>query len=340
MQKLKTFLRRLSKMSFKRMKMYAEKAAARSGRPALLIMLDMVWCSFVYGVGYLDYLTFGFVWQSAKKRRSFMTMNDNLSLVRRLNPAEKREVFEDKALFARRFADFMGRGFTDLRESGERGFRAFCQKHPVVFAKETHGFGGHGVLRLRSEKIEDFSALYKELCAKEMFLIEQEAAQHIDMNRLNQSSVNTVRIVTLEKDGEVYIMYALIRMGSGEGYVDNISSGGMYAPLDSEGKISAEAFCDRTGEYYSEHPATHTALIGFQVPYFKEALELVKRAAKLAEGVRYIGWDVAVCKDGPVFIEGNTIPSYDMCQNYRHLGPDKTGVKPKFVAVLGSEFYG
>ncbi len=339
MHKLKTFLRRMRTMSFRRMAMYADKARADSGRPKLLILVDMFWCVFRYGVGYLDYLTFGFVHLSAAQRRTYMTMNDNLRLTRTLNDPVKKDLFEDKLAFVRQFGDYINRGWLDLRTASQEEFAAFLRRFPVVFAKQTDNFGGHGVSRIRAVDNQDVAALYAELLENRQYLIEQEVVQHIEMNRLCQKSVNTIRVVTLLKDGEVHVMYALVRMGSGESYVDNISSGGMYAPVQ-DGVITAPAFCDKTGEYYEIHPATGTKLVGFEIPMFREGIELVRRAALVVPEVRYVGWDIAISTDGPVIIEGNTIPSYDMCQNYHHLAERKIGVKPRFVQVLGKEFYG
>lgn len=338
MQKLLTFFRRVKTMSLSRMKMYADKAAAESGRPSWPIILDMLRCALVYGVGYLDYLTFGFVHQSDGARRTYMTMNDNLRLVRSLNDGEKRDVFEDKLKFADAFSDFFMREYLDVRRVDSEGLRAFCEASGVVFAKETHNFGGHGVERIAAADVGDWAALYVRLVERGMYLVERAVAQRAEMNRLSPASVNTVRVVTLEKDGVINVMYSLVRMGGGESHVDNISSGGMYAPLDENGVITAPAFCDKLGEYFDEHPVTRTRIVGFTIPMFAEAIDMVKRAAARADGVRYIGWDVAIAEDGPLIIEGNTLPSYDMCQNYRHLGADKLGIKPKFAAVLGKEF--
>ena len=340
MQKLRTFLMRVKSMSFERMKMYARKAAADSGRGYWGIMLDMVICALRYGVGYLDYYSFGFAHLSADKRRTYMTMNDNLRIARSLNVQSQREYFEDKALFAKSFTDMFRREFIDLRTSTAQDLASLIQRSGgVAFAKATGGYGGFGVRRITAADAQDPEALFAELLSKEMYLVEQAITQHPKMNELCPTSVNTIRMVTLEKDGKATLMYSLVRMGGGSSYVDNISSGGMYCPVDENGILTAPAFCDKTGEYYAQHPATHTRFVGFELPYFEQAKQMVLSAAMRIEGVRYIGWDVAIAPDGPLLVEGNTLPGYDMCQNYRHLGKEKVGIRPKFVEVLGDEFY-
>lgn len=57
---------------------------------------------------------------------------------------------------------------------------------------------------------------------------------------------------------------------------------------------------------------------------FFEAVEMCKKAALVVPQVGYIGWDVAITPTRPVLVEGNTLPSYDMCQNYGHID-NKTG---------------
>ena len=338
MQRIKTFLRRVRTMSFKRMLMYARLCRSESKKPLALILIDMVWCTFRYGVGYFDYRTFGFVNQKAATRKTFMTMNDNIRLVRKLNDPQDKMLFEDKIKFLETFGEFARRDWLDLRKTDAGGLRSFALKDGAFFAKESGNYGGFGVERIRVSEQTDFEALYTALIEKKQYLAEQGVVQHIEMNRLNQSSVNTIRVVTLLKDGCAHFMYALVRMGSGSGCVDNISSGGMYAPVSRQGIITAPAFCDKTGEYYDEHPLTKTTFVGFRIPMFEQAIEMVELAAPRVPSVRYVGWDVAISKDGPLLIEGNSLPSYDMCQNYRHLGPDKQGVRPRFVEVLKQEF--
>lgn len=41
------------------------------------------------------------------------------------------------------------------------------------------------------------------------------------------------------------------------------------------------------------------------MPYWKESLELANCFHEKLSDIHSIGWDIAITKDGPVFIEGN-----------------------------------
>ncbi len=334
MHKIRVFFNRLRTMSFRRMVLYAKLAAAQCKRPLVFVLLDMCICSVRYGVGYLDYYSFGFIHQKTKVRRTYMTMADNVALVRLLNDPDYKYIFEDKTEFLAKFPEYVKRDWLDLRKASPDEFYDFVSKHPVFFAKETDNFGGMGVKHINTSET-DLTALYGDLRDKKLFCLEQPVIQHPQMSTLCPSSVNTIRMVTVLKDGDVTLMYSLVRMGNGSSAVDNISSGGMYSPVNSEGVITAPAFCDKTGKFYENHPATGIKLVGFQIPMFDESTAEVKKAALVVPEIRYIGWDVAISEKGPVFIEGNTFPSYDMVQNYGHLGSVKTGIKPRFEEILG-----
>lgn len=331
MKKLAVFASRIKNASLARMKMHIRAIHKESGRSRLSIFLDMVWCIGRYGVGYLDYHVFGFAYIRGKKRRkTFMTMNDNINLVRAVNDPEYRDCFKNKAKFHELFRDFTGRDVLDLEQADEPALAQFLQDHGTVFAKPIDDYGGHGVRKICADQVEDVSALYRELKESGSVLVEEQIVQHPDLDKLNPSCINTIRMVTLLANGEAHHMYSLIRVGNGQGVVDNISSGGMYAPVWEDGKIARPAFCDATGVYYDKHPLTKVPFVSFTIPCYDEAVELVKRAALVVPQVGYVGWDVSISEKGPVLVEGNVIPGYDMCQNYFHLRDSKTGILDEF----------
>ena len=233
-----------------------------------------------------------------------------------------------------RYGAFLGRRWLDLREAGPQELARLCQDCGVVFAKPHGEFGGKGVERLEPGPDTDFEALHRRLTENGQFLVEEAIRQHPEVSRLCPQSVNTLRVVTLLAGGEAKFVYALLRVGSGQGHVDNISSGGMYTLVGPQGELEFPAFCDQTGLYYDRHPVTGVAFRGYRLPFFREAVELCCQAAQVEPRLGYIGWDVAVTPDGPVLVEGNNLPGYDMAQNAR-FHPDGKGLLPTFEALLG-----
>ena len=150
------------------------------------------------------------------------------------------------------------------------------------------------------------------------------------MNKLYNKSVNTLRMFTFYKDGQAYFLQAILKVGNG-GVVDNFSSGGMYIYVDDEGTVYAEAIDQMDNKYY-KHPISNETIVGFKVPMFKEAVGMVKEAAKVVPEMGYIGWDVAISEDGPVLVEGNCYPG--VFQVKPSLVEKKEGIIPKYNKVM------
>ncbi len=179
-------------------------------------------------------------------------------------------------------------------------------------------YGGKNIFKLNKEYIDNnqkISELF-ELSRKLDFIFEEKLIQHPDMDKINPNSINTLRIDTFwPKNGKPEIISTNMRMGRGDSYVDNISSGGCGIGIDKEtGQLYEEASTSMSvsggAYYYTQHPLTGLVFKGYTIPCFNQAKQLVLRAASYLPFFRLIGWDVAITKDGPVLIEGNT--DYDI----------------------------
>ena len=338
MGKVKRFFSRISGGSLKRMSEQINHIHNETNKKRPVIFADMIWCIFRYGVGYRDYRVFGFWKNHGKKRKTFLTQSRNITLSHRLNSEEFYPIFNDKALFNKRFADLIGRDFIDLRNADRERFKTFCGGKSSVFAKPVNDFGGHGISKEVIDKNTDLDGLYERLISHGQFLVEETITQHEKMSLLSPFSVNTLRIVTVLHNGKANVLYAVVRMSVNENCVDNTCSGGLYAPIDSGGTIRQPAFCDSTGKFYSVHPYTKTEFNGFEIPMFREAVALCERAAARFPQMGYIGWDVAITKSSPVLIEGNTLPNYSLCQNYMYI-ENNIGILPRLGEILGDDFF-
>lgn len=69
----------------------------------LLIYLDIVFCTIIYGASPNNYLIFKFYNKNRKQRAGFVTHRMSERLIRKYNEESKRDIFENKIVFARTF---------------------------------------------------------------------------------------------------------------------------------------------------------------------------------------------------------------------------------------------
>ena len=56
---------------------------------------------------------------------------------------------------------------------------------------------------------------------------------------------------------------------------------------------------------HARHPTTGAPIAGGLLPRWNDVIQLGVRAHLDFGGFHSIGWDIAICEDGPVLIEGN-----------------------------------
>ena len=195
----------------------------------------------------------------------------------------------------------------------------------IIFAKPYSGESGKGIEKLNVADFSSLESMYDYVTSGKFGLIEQLIVQHEALSKIYPFSINTYRIVTVVVDGVAHCAYATAKFGGGGKFVDNMENGGICCPIDMEtGKICGCAHTSRLVNFDC-HPDTKVKLMGYQLPYVKEAIELAKKAALVVDDMRFIGWDVFIAPDGPGIIEGNDYPGYDFSQLPEHT-PDKIGM--------------
>ena len=159
------------------------------------------------------------------------------------------------------------------------------------------------------KRIKDFEALkaQKDQIRTGSFILQRKVIQSAEMNVLNPHAINTLRIVTINKNGRCYVLTSLLRVGTAKtGNVDNWAAGGLAIGIQETGYLKKYGFYKPAhGLKESVHPDTGVVFTDFRVPQYEEACKLACRAHEAFFNVRAIGWDVAISQDGPVFIEGN-----------------------------------
>ena len=133
--------------------------------------------------------------------------------------------------------------------------------------------------------------------------------------------LQTARINTLlAGDGRVEILFFMLKVLAGRTLSDNFSmgtTGNLIAFGDAEqgvlrGAVTLHA-CGSGMVRIGGHPQTGVAFDGFRLPWWREALDLVRRAQRCFPELATLGWDVALTEAGPVIVEANARwdpPSY------------------------------
>ena len=329
LHRFRYLLRLIRGLNYKAMLAKARVIHAKTKTPTLFILIDMLYCGARYGAGYMDYTVLEFYRLNGRQRDTFLTRGRSNRLVRALNDRAQWHWLEDKPTFLTRFSAYLGREWIDLTHADEKTFADFCSGKDRIIVKPVDGDGGTGVDCVLLDESTDYAALYATLLENKQTLCEEYVVQHPVLSSIYPGSVNTLRIVTvLRKDGGVDITRCLIRIGAG-GVVDNISSGGMAALLDPEtGEIIRPAH-DKNSVSHTHHPITGAPIVGVVVPMFDRVLAMVKEAAHEVPAIRYTAWDVAVCEQGPVFIEANQYPGHEIQQLPPHL-TNNTGMWPVY----------
>jgi len=238
-------------------------------------------------------------------------------------------------LFNEKYNDFLNREWIDLRESTLEDFTNFLIKHKTVMVKAINLCCGKGIEKINYNENIKINKLYNSLKNNNQFLIEEYVHQHNNLNKLYPHSVNTLRIVSILKDNNVFIPFTCLRIGNQENVVDNFNSGGLLAIVNENGIIENPAI-DKSGKTYLLHPYTNTEIIGYEIPLFKQAIEMVKKLALITPEIRYTGWDISITPTGPVVIEGNPFPGHDVYQSKLTLQKNNIGLLPVFKKIINS----
>ena len=142
------------------------------------------------------------------------------------------------------------------------------------------------------------------------------------------TSVNTIRYNTFYHNGKLTRLQAVIRMGHSGSYVDNATSGGLYALINTQtGRILGPARSD-AGEEFVQHPDTGIAFEGTCIPQWDQLNDLLEEIVRVVPEQKQVGWDFALSTKGWVMIEGNTYPRLQGF-DWRH------GLRPMITEVFG-----
>ena len=298
----------------------AAENSSGGGKSPIFILLDMIWCNLRYGaMDSRDYLLFEFWKKSASERDKFFTKRRYFRLIKSFD----KETFlhpGGKSFLYRKYADFIKRDWIVADVSTERSqISEFFSKHDPVLVKPLQSEQGRGIYVATGNDQQEVAKLM-EACKTSPILLEEVCGNCEELNRINCSSLNTLRIFTIvNSHGEIEIPSICLRCGCGDSVVDNWGAGGVSYPVDIESGIIYERGVDKKGQKHICHPGTDVIMPGFVIPRFLEACEMAKDVIRKDMKVIYAGHDIAILPDRLELIEVNFPGGHDIFQAIDHI---------------------
>lgn len=235
------------------------------------------------------------------------------------NDAKKAVILENKCYFHKMFPGVLQPQTVCYRLNGywydfdnqmiglERLKELIDSEQTIVTKQAAGSYGGYAVKfidRNNGNIVEEFIETIHKI--KDDIIVQRPIKQHIELSRLNSSSINSLRVVSLLRaDGNVKVYSVVLRMGIAGMRVDNASSGGVNCGVLENGCLRPIGHTN-TGGTYTEHPTSGVVFDGYKLPGFEKVMDTVKRIHKMIPHFRLVSWDFAIGEDGePILIEAN-----------------------------------
>ena len=330
MGKAKYLIKRILKMNYKQFFDTIDEVHSKTNKNKLAIFIDIINCGIKYQAGYIDYNLFEMYNLTKEERKTIITRGINNEILKKYNDQSKAYIFEDKALFNKLYDKYLNREWIYLKDNLEE-FKKYLKNKKEIIVKPLSLSCGKGVEKIKVSEYEP-EELYNHLIKTERFLVEDVAKQNKEISKIYPESVNTVRIVTLNKK----VVAAFIRFGNLGNVVDNFNHDGMVTTINIETGIVEYPALDKKKNIYEIHPYTNEKIIGLKIPMWDKVKELCIEACDVTPEIGYIGWDVCVGETNPCLIEGNDFPGHDLYQLPIHRN-DGIGLLPIFKKAMEEE---
>ena len=282
------------------------------------VLFDMYWLALRHSIPPLEYALYRI--NEAVRRKDiheYVYWNDlpGLAALNSRLGADNRDV-QDKDRFAEICAN---NGFPHVPtlavfDRGKQVYPAttFTPDLPQIWTKALRLKGGAGAAKW----IKDGDAYYdihgRRVGAtklvgefsKQDCLVQPFIENHPAIAPVTNGALASLRIVTgMDRGKTAEVIASLVSLPQGP---RETSVGGILCSIERQtGRIQYAA--TPQGNQVKHHPDTGTPLIGIELPFWQECLKIVRCAhASGFPRFAFLGWDVALTKDGPILLEANS----------------------------------
>lgn len=124
------------------------------------------------------------------------------------------------------------------------------------------------------------------------FIVQEVVVQNEKMSLLNDSSINTLRIMSFLKGKKVQIISSVVRVGRLGRFTDNNSSGGISCGIISNGILKKIGYSEIGKIHYNTDNGC--VFDSFRIPNYNKIIFAVKKMHEVMPNFRLISWDLAI----------------------------------------------
>ncbi|MFT6288259.1 MAG: hypothetical protein ACJA09_003018 [Alcanivorax sp.] len=337
-----------------------------SNSNSVIVLFRLLACRSVYGFGPKDYLLFNFHSKPFAAAKHYLAKDELEVLQAAVNPEHERYVVADKLHYYLHCKEHSLPTPEILALTGLYQFDIDLKSLPRVttverlkdivsqygegcyLLKPIDGSHGDGLIRFELENgllvmdggrlMTADKELQETLTLNTCFILQRFLRPHPQLKPIMPgASLGTARLVTLNHQGQISVIFGCIKIPAGNNVADNFvagSMGNLLADVDLQTGTILKTYgpdLDHPGvvREVSIHPDSGVIIPGFVFPHWNAMLDAVITGAQTIPQLGTIGWDIALTEDGPCLIEANSLYACDILQTA--LG---RGLKPDFERVL------
>lgn len=211
-------------------------------------------------------------------------------------------------------------GVRCLRSVDEAVMFLSAREHYPLFAKPIEGIYSLAVLNADSitEGIIALRGLLQTAPVKDVadalivgntgFLIQRRLEPAVEIASAYGDRLWSVRMLVLLTPTGPVVHRATAKIPTGVNPADNYwRHGNLLGALDLTRGSILRVVTGWADQFHviETHPDTGATLIGAEIPYWREAIDLVMATSPLLPGISTQSWDIAITKQGPVILEVN-----------------------------------
>lgn len=210
-------------------------------------------------------------------------------------------------------------------DAGSRELNTLLEIKDAFFIKHIVLEAGDGVMHCRNREgqlwVDNQMMTVEELADRlegKVWIVQKSQRSHPEIARINDSALNTTRIVTI-LDGQTPVYLAGFQsFATGNETTDSWSKGSVYVGLDIVNSALKRYGYLHPGvgekSLVEEHPDSGVKFEGYRISQLKNAVDLCIRAHRILYFNFVIGWDVAITEGGALILEANEKPGMNAVQ--------------------------